>query len=103
MIWAKRIFKTLVGLILAAPFIVVLGVSVNEKKTLTFPPQGFSLEWFGQIVLDPSLGSGSTAVAALRTGRRCIGIDKEEAYLEISRHRAAEEAGRAAASSPIEP
>ena len=57
----------------------------------------------GQIVLDPFLGSGSTAVAALRTGRRCIGIDKEEAYLEISRHRAAEEAGRAAASSPIEP
>ena len=57
----------------------------------------------GQIVLDPFLGSGSTAVAALRSGRRCIGIDKEEAYLEISRHRAAEEAGRAAAQSPIEP
>jgi DNA modification methylase len=54
----------------------------------------------GQIVLDPFLGSGSTAVAALRTGRRCIGIDKEEAYLEISRRRAAEEAERAAASSP---
>jgi DNA modification methylase len=54
----------------------------------------------GQVVLDPFLGSGSTAVAAMRTGRRCIGIDKEEAYLEISRRRAADEAARAAASSP---
>jgi site-specific DNA-methyltransferase (adenine-specific) len=54
----------------------------------------------GQIVLDPFLGSGSTAVAALRTGRRCIGIDKELAYLEISRRRAADEAERAAATSP---
>jgi DNA modification methylase len=57
----------------------------------------------GQIVLDPFLGSGSTAVAALRTGRRCIGIDKEEAYLEISRRRAAGELDRAAAPSPATP
>ena len=54
----------------------------------------------GQMVLDPFMGSGSTGVAALRTGRRCIGIDKEEAYLEISRRRAAEEAERAAAAPP---
>jgi DNA modification methylase len=53
----------------------------------------------GQTVLDPFLGSGSTAVAAVRCGRRCIGIDKEDAYLEISRRRVAQEANRAAVSS----
>jgi putative spermidine/putrescine transport system permease protein len=68
MIWARRLFMGLVGLFLAAPFVVVLGVSVNEKRTLTFPPQGFSLAWFGQIVLDPGWRSpllASLSIAAL--------------------------------------
>ncbi|MDD3446945.1 MAG: ABC transporter permease [Zavarzinia sp.] len=40
------------GLFLAAPLAVVAGVSVNEKKSLTFPPEGFSLDWFGEIFMD---------------------------------------------------
>jgi putative spermidine/putrescine transport system permease protein len=58
----------LMALFLAAPLVVVLGVSVNEKKTLTFPPQGFSLSWFGQIVLDPGWRNpllSSLTIAAL--------------------------------------
>ncbi len=41
----------------------------------------------GQIVLDPFLGSGTTAVAALNTGRFFIGIEKEPKYVEIARQR----------------
>lgn len=41
-----------VGLFLALPLIIVAGVSVNAKQSLTFPPQGFSLGWYGQIFLD---------------------------------------------------
>ena len=37
------------GLFLAAPIAVVAGVSINGKKSLTFPPEGFSLTWFGEI------------------------------------------------------
>ena len=63
----------LVGLFLAAPFLVVVGVSVNEKKTLTFPPQGFSLQWFGEIVSDPDgrpwlTVSGTVAAVAAERG-----------------------------------
>ena len=47
-----RIYFTLIGLFLAAPIIVVAGVSVNEKQSLTFPPQGFSLAWYGAIFTD---------------------------------------------------
>jgi putative spermidine/putrescine transport system permease protein len=47
-----RVFRALVALFLAAPLVVVLGVSVNEKQSLTFPPQGFSLAWYGQIFSD---------------------------------------------------
>ncbi len=41
----------------------------------------------GQTVLDPFLGSGSTAVAAVRTGRACVGFDINPDYIAIARQR----------------
>jgi site-specific DNA-methyltransferase (adenine-specific) len=39
------------------------------------------------IVLDPFMGSGTTAVVARRTGRRFIGIDVSPEYCEMARNR----------------
>jgi len=41
----------------------------------------------GDLVLDPFIGSGSTAVAAIQTGRHYIGYDTEPAYVEMARAR----------------
>jgi site-specific DNA-methyltransferase (adenine-specific) len=41
----------------------------------------------GDLVLDPFMGSGSTAVAAVETGRHFIGYDNQPAYVEIARQR----------------
>ena len=38
----------------------------------------------GDEVLDPFLGSGQTALAALRHGRKCVGYDIEERYLNLA-------------------
>lgn len=42
-----------VALFLAAPLVVVAGVSVNQKKALLFPPEGLSLAWYGELFSDP--------------------------------------------------
>lgn len=36
------------------------------------------------VVLDPFAGSGTTGVAALHTGRRFIGVEKERSYFDIA-------------------
>jgi site-specific DNA-methyltransferase (adenine-specific) len=41
----------------------------------------------GDLVLDPFTGSSTTGAVALRYGRRFVGIDTEESYLEISKKR----------------
>ncbi|MCY4000440.1 MAG: site-specific DNA-methyltransferase [Bacteroidetes bacterium] len=39
------------------------------------------------IVLDPYMGSGTTALAAMREGRRFVGIDIEPSYCELANNR----------------
>jgi DNA modification methylase len=38
----------------------------------------------GETVLDPFLGSGSTVIAAERTGRRCFGIEIDALYVDTT-------------------
>jgi len=38
----------------------------------------------GQVVLDPFLGSGATALATIQTGRSCIGIEINPEYCKIA-------------------
>lgn len=67
----------------------------NRNHSAVFPldlPTWF-IKLFTQtddVVLDPFLGSGTTAVAALQLGRRYIGIETEEEYVRLSKDRISE-------------
>lgn len=41
----------------------------------------------GDLVLDPFLGGGTTAIASLRTARRCIGIEADPGHIALSMKR----------------
>jgi DNA modification methylase len=41
------------------------------------------------VVLDPFMGAGTTAVAAVETNRRYVGYDADPAYVELARERVA--------------
>ena len=43
----------------------------------------------GDVVLDPFFGTGTTGAVAKKLGRHFIGIEREEAYIEVARKRLA--------------
>ncbi|MFN2390139.1 MAG: DNA methyltransferase [Actinomycetota bacterium] len=63
-----------------APFPVELPLRLIELYT-----------YRGDLVLDPFMGSGSTAVAAVRSQRRFVGYDTDISYVETARARVAVE------------
>jgi len=49
---SRNVFMALVVVFLAAPLVVVGGVSLNAKKQLLFPPEGLSLRWYAELLTE---------------------------------------------------
>jgi site-specific DNA-methyltransferase (adenine-specific) len=54
----------------------------------------------GGTVLDPFIGSGTTALAAISTGRQCIGIERDSGYFDIACRRVTEALDKTALFTP---
>ncbi len=66
------------------------GVKLTEISHATVKPLAL-MEWLVKMVcpesgicLDPLMGSGTTGVACMQTGRKFVGIEISEEYLEIA-------------------
>jgi DNA modification methylase len=67
----------------------------NKNHSATFPED--LPAWFiklftkeGDVVMDPFIGSGTTAIAAIKLNREYVGIDNNMGYIELARKRVAE-------------
>lgn len=88
------------------PFLIVPKASKREKGKENKHPTVKPLKLMsylitlgsrpGDVVLDPFLGSGTTALAAKQLNRQYIGIEREKEYVEIAR-------ARLVASNPAQP
>jgi DNA modification methylase len=61
--------------------------NTNHPAAFPTPLASWFIELFtqpGELVLDPFLGSGTTAVACQRLGRECIGIEVVEDYYSVA-------------------
>lgn len=57
-------------------------VGGKPKRAMIEIVRDYSRE--GNLVVDPTCGAATTLIAALRTGRRCIGIEKDRATAELA-------------------
>lgn len=75
----------------------IRGASLRDGHPAPFPVEMAErlirmFSFAGDTILDPFVGSGSTAVAAIRAGRNSISVEIEETYLVAAMRRAAREA-----------
>ena len=56
----------------------------------------------GEVVLDNTMGSGTTGVGCVNTNRRFIGIEMEEKYFELSKNRICAQISNLKPSEPTE-
>jgi site-specific DNA-methyltransferase (adenine-specific) len=75
----------------------IRGASLRAGHPAPFPPELAErlirmFSFAGDTILDPLAGSGSTAVAAIRSGRNSISVEIEQDYLNAATRRAASEA-----------
>jgi putative spermidine/putrescine transport system permease protein len=60
--WGLRItISTLLVIFLVAPMFIVLIISFSSAQFLTFPPPGFSLQWYRKLFGDPAWVDSLTA------------------------------------------
>jgi len=63
----RRVFLLLLAIFLAAPLVVVTGVSFNATQRMSFPPQNPSLVWYGVFFHDAGWMSAFTLSLTVAT------------------------------------
>ena len=73
---------TVIAVSMVLPLVVIAGISVNERKFISFPPKGFSLKWYVEIFDDKAWFSAlqASVVVALLAAILAVSIAVPIAY-----------------------
>ena len=74
------VFVLLTVVVLLAPLIVVVGVSFSQSEFIAFPPAGFSLRWYQEVLtsntyVPSAVTSFKVAILVTFTGVRLMATD----------------------------
>lgn len=72
--WLQFLYLAAIGIFLALPLVIVAGVSVNQKQSLIFPPQGFSLHWYAEIFFNSEWRNALIASLILATCSAALAV-----------------------------
>jgi putative spermidine/putrescine transport system permease protein len=65
-------------LFVLAPLVITVAMSVSATQFATFPPRGFTLDWYGRVLADPdflaSLEFSTLLAAGATTGALLLGV-----------------------------
>lgn len=66
----RTAYLWLIASLMIAPFVVVLGVSVGASRTIAFPPDALSAEWYSELLTEPDwlLAIGRSLLIAALAG-----------------------------------
>lgn len=86
--WLWRLLIVLLYLFLLGPLIVIVIVSFNNDAYLSFPPQRWSLHWYGDLLANAAFVEGFRVSLILATATTALAIAiGVPAAFAISRHR----------------
>jgi putative spermidine/putrescine transport system permease protein len=71
---ARRGFMTVVALFIAAPLVVVTGVSFNGDRRMSFPPHELSLTWWRAFFTDPDWMTSLRATLTISLAAALISV-----------------------------
>ena len=98
-VWLLTLITAAVMVFILAPLLVTVAISIGTSPFATFPPRGFTLTWYGKVLVDPefqtSLVFSVTLAVGATTGALLLGVP---AAFALARH---EFPGRGAAAAAL--
>jgi putative spermidine/putrescine transport system permease protein len=101
--WAVALVATATMLFILAPLLVTVAISFETSPFVAFPPRGFTLNWYAQVLVDPefqrSLLFSTLLALGATTGALSLGVP---AAFALTRHQfPGRSAAEAALLSPL--
>ncbi len=68
--WLLLPITATVMIFILAPLLVTVAISISDTTFVTFPPRGFTFQWYEKVLRDPEFLSSLTFSAVLALAAR---------------------------------